>query len=65
MNESSSELQRRDTIRRSFGNRDQFNTTATVFLLVELPSRRGAERFSMWNNGRFSRVAEMWLDGKG
>ena len=42
MNESSSGLQR-DKIRHTFGNRDQFNTTATMFWVVTSPSRSGGE----------------------
>src|SRR5580658_677093 len=46
MNESSSGLQRRDKLRRTFRNRDQFNTIGTVFRVVAFPSRSGGERFT-------------------
>jgi hypothetical protein len=65
-------------MRRTFGNRDQFNTTATVFRvrIVTFPFRSGGESSPirtrcqtlcsyviMWDVGRYSR-AEPWLDGK-
>ena len=49
---SNSGSQRRDTMRRTFLNRDQFKTTATVLLLVVLPSRCGGEMF--WDRVRAS-----------
>jgi hypothetical protein len=55
MNESSSELQRRDTIRRTLGNRDQFNTTATF-------SSPRSPREAVGKGSRIARGHQSWSD---